>query len=285
MSPRYRRVVVEVPGYSYTRSRLVSSYLRKVKGRSRRVRVNVYEPVTIHVHAYSYERIYRITAPRPKRKAAIRPKAAPPPRPYLISESQARAEQLEAIRLGYVPAPEPKRVPLEWQNVREFTEALEVRLSFEEGYEIDEREMEIYHSDPIEDWVHLPTLFVWPVKKLPTKLDLSKKYGAIGKTPFLRTRIWFLVQHDEDDELVQIWTRTMTHVLTDFEGCKRLKQELWEAVQEDVRHAPTTGRKKPGKRYGSDPNFTAQELIAWTSYLGTETLPHKKPPKIGGSGA
>ncbi len=239
-------------GYSYRR--LVCSYLRRQKGRSRRVRVYLYAlvevPAVYGVPRPQVRRIQGKAKPKPKPRARLRPKPKPRTRPKPKAKPKAPKVKRAAPKL---------ETRDKWYNVADFQAAVEQQKEMG-GFEISEREMEIFHSSPASDVIHLtetvkngktisegePTLFVWREKKLPIRKIV---FGR--KRPFRMVRIWFWVFHNEKQEY-RIWCRSSTIFESTFAEAYDFAKNLFKKVSDDIAE--------------SFDYLEIHGLIAWTGY-------------------
>lgn len=222
----------------YSYRRYLGYTYKKVKGRRRRV----HHFKTVHVSGYSvYEKIKPKPKPKPKAK-----KEAPKEKAH-------------------------------WLNVRDYEYQLKTVKSYH-GHEITEMEMPIYHSDLDNDSIHIPSLFVWPVRKFPHHLPkLEKRFQT--KKLFNIVRIWFIVRNDDEDEL-QVWCRTARIFQADFSELYSQAVELHSQAQADQAEY----NSQPVKKGTETPKgFTVEELVAWTGYLAMEKAPTRMSSKEGGS--
>jgi hypothetical protein len=199
---------------AYTRRIKVRSYLRKIKGRKRRVRVTVYREIEI-----------------PARR------------------SLSWAVQFPELRAR-------------WLNVADYQQGIEAQKE-QQGFEVTERDMEIFHQDPENDVIHAVeeiragrvvffghSLFVWKRPKLPVNLKVFKR----GK-PFRMVRIWFWVYHTEKKEY-RIWCRSSLITNSEFEEAWNFSDALYTEVSDDIEEAFTY--------------LEVRGLLAWTAYARGE---------------
>ena len=210
----------------YSYRRAVGTYLRRVPGRKRRVR---------------YYRYIVVTVP--------------------AKEVLVWVEDFS----GAVPfEPEKPKVKARWINVREYQHGIETQKSFE-GFEPTERELEIYNTSPDRDWIHVPSLFVWPIRKFPYSIPaLEKKFRS--KLIFWMVRIWFWAIFKKEEE-ARLWSRTSMIHITDFRGLAGQAQELYNQVLADM----------------EDHDYVEiHELVGWTGFIRGMRTKHKSM-KAGGS--
>lgn len=160
-----------------------------------------------------------------------------------------------------------------WFNVGDYQEGIEAQKAIE-GYEVTERDMEIFHSSPASDVIHgveeirngksvgfgEPTLFVWRAKKLPTKLKVFKR-----ERPFRMVRIWFWVYHNEKEEY-RVWCRSSTIYESNFKEAWEFALKFYETVADDL-----------GKAYDY---LEVHGLVAWTAYTLGERARRRDPRAV-----
>lgn len=129
-----------------------------------------------------------------------------------------------------------------WFNVADYQSGIETSKEMQ-GFEVTERDMEIFHSSPAHDVIHTteeldakgsskylgePTLFVWKKKQLPTRL---KVFGR--KRPFRMVRIWFWIYHNDLEEY-RIWCRSSLVVQSNFSEAWDFALKLYDQIAKDI---------------------------------------------------
>lgn len=167
-----------------------------------------------------------------------------------------------------------------WFIVSDYQQALDDQKELD-GFEVTEREMEIFYHSPADDLIHLieerrngraiytgsPTLFVWKSSRLPTKL---KVYGS--DQPFGVIRIWFWVFHIPNKEY-RLWCRSASIVESNF-------NEAWDSAEGLYNTILGTGitRTKEdslGRKHVEHLDYLdVREMVAWTAYTHGEKAAH-----------
>lgn len=243
-----------IPGYTYRR--IIGTVLRKVRGKARRVRYNVYKTVTVPPREVVVRAKKRKAIKlAPKRRAKAKPKVAPKPKPKAAVSPQASLDK--------------------WYAVGDYQRALIAQREMD-GSETEEVENEIFHSDPDSDVINSLNLFVWYKPVLPTNIVMSYR-GVNGKIvksrrPFRMVRIWFFVFHTTK-QVYRLWCRSS---VLDFES------DFAEVYARAVElHAEVAQAIKEKYTY-----LEVRELVAWTAYKLKERArrrDRRSKDKLGGT--